>query len=76
MSVIPAKFRQFVQLSLIWVMSCANEIVGSLGIVLDISVAQLVVPRPSRSVVVSSNFIHVRIYMRSLLHCLVKIIEL
>ena len=33
---------------------------GKLGITLDISVAQLVVPRPSISVVVSSNLIHVR----------------
>ena len=33
--------------------------VGMLGIILDISVVQLVVPRPSRFVVVSSSLIHV-----------------
>ena len=46
--------------------------VGWLGIILDISVVQLVVFRPTKSVVVSSNLIHAIIYMRCLLHYLVN----
>ena len=42
---------------------------------IDISVAELVVPRPSRTVVESSNLIHGRIYMRHLLHYLVNIFQ-
>ena len=41
--------------------------VGRLGIILDISVVQLVVLRPSRSVVVSSNLIHARILILNLI---------
>ena len=39
---------------------------GTTSCATEMSVAQLVVPRPSRSVVVSSNLIHVRIFMRRL----------
>ena len=46
--------------------SCATEMSKMIPNLPTFLVVQLVVPRPSRSVVVSSNLIHARIYMRRL----------
>ena len=46
--------------------NCATEMSKMIPNLPTLAVAQLVVPRPSRSVVVSSRLIQVRIYMRCL----------